>query len=49
MSEALIREVLSQVERDQALNIWLEVKPDVLVAERRLQMREEQRGKLWTT
>ena len=33
-SEALIREVLSQVERDQALNIWLEVKPsDVLVAE----------------
>ena len=33
-SEALIREVLSQVERDQALNIWLELKPsDVLLAE----------------
>ena len=46
-SEALIREVLSQVERDQALNIWLEVKPsDVLLAEARHQMREEQRGKL---
>ena len=47
-SEALIREVLSQVERDQALNIWLEVKPsEILLAEARLQMREEQRAKLW--
>ena len=45
-SEALIREVLSQVERDQALNIWLEVKPsDVLVAEAKTSDERRAEGK----
>ncbi|MEC8052445.1 MAG: Asp-tRNA(Asn)/Glu-tRNA(Gln) amidotransferase subunit GatA [Myxococcota bacterium] len=45
-SEALIREVLSQVERDQALNIWLELKPsDVLLAEAKTSDERRSEGK----
>ena len=45
-SEALIRGVLSQVERDQALNIWLELKPsDVLLAEAKTSDKRRLEGK----
>ena len=45
-SEALIREFLSQVERDQALNIWLEVKSsDILLAEAKTSDERRAEGK----
>ena len=45
-SEALIRELLSQVERDQGLNIWLEVKSsEILLAEAKTSDERRAEGK----